>query len=171
MTREVWRLRRLERSDGDAVRGIFNTYVEHSFAAYAQQPLTSDDVDRLLSSCKDSPALAAVDEADCLVGFAFLRPYSPFDTFAGTMLITYFIAPAFTGKGLGSQLLAQLETQARSRGIVRLLAHVSSKNEGSLSFHRRHGFVECGCFHGIGCKNGIPFDVVWFEKSLLPPGP
>jgi len=170
MTREAWRLRRLERSDGDAAHDILNYYVEHSFAAYAQQPLTADDMDRLLVSYQDSPALAAVDEADCLVGFAFLQPYSPFDTLAGTMLITYFIAPAFTGKGLGSQLLAQLETQARSRGIVRILAHISSENEGSLSFHRRHGFVECGCFHDIRYKNGISFDVVWFEKPLLSPG-
>ncbi|MFC2083047.1 GNAT family N-acetyltransferase [Candidatus Bipolaricaulota bacterium] len=163
----TWRLRELRASDAEGMRTIFNHYVEHSLAAYAQRPLSMDEIRNLLAKCHGYPALAAEDEKGNLVGFGFLSAYSPYDTFAGTALITYFIASGHTGRGLGTAFLQELETQAREHGVCRLLAHVSSKNEGSLAFHRTHGFHECGCFHDIGCKQGELFDVEWFEKSLV----
>jgi len=44
---------------------------------------------------------------------------------------------------------------------------VTPQNDHILLFHLKHGFVECGRFHGIGKKKGKSFDVVWFEKSLV----
>ena len=163
---EAWRLRSLQSSDSEVVRTIFNFYVEHSFAAYAQSLLSMNEIQDLLAQCNGYPALAADDEAGNLIGFGFLRPYSPHDTFSKAATITYFIASEHTGRGLGSAFLQSLEAEAQKRGIRNLLAHVSSKNPRSLSFHRKHGFRQCGCFHGIGCKHGECFDVVWFEKSL-----
>ena len=162
----TWRLPSLEPDDVEAVRAIFNYYVEHSFAAYPLRPLSKDAIQDLLASCRGYPALAAVDEAANLIGFGFLRPYNPHGAFAGTAMIAYFIVSEYTGKGLGTALLHRLEARAREQGITHLLAHVSSRNEGSLMFHRKHGFRQCGCFHDIGYKNGTTFNVVWFEKTI-----
>ncbi|MFC2106290.1 GNAT family N-acetyltransferase [Candidatus Bipolaricaulota bacterium] len=161
-----WRLRPLQSDDVEAVRAIFNYYVAHSFAAYPEVPLSADDIRSLLASCHEYPALAAEDEHGNLIGFGFLRPYSPHDTFATIALITYFIDPTCIREGLGSAFLQRLESEAQERGITHLLAHVASRNENSLAFHRKHGFRQCGTFHGIGCKHGEYFDIVWFEKSL-----
>jgi len=163
-------MRPLTSGDAPAVREIFNDYVAHSFAAYAQQPLTMQDIHGLLSQCERYPALAAENHAGELIGFALLRPYSPFDTFAATATVTYFIVPEHTGEGLGGALLQGLEEGASRLGIDRLLAHVSSKNEASLAFHRKHGFSHCGTFHEVGRKQGELFDIVWFEKRLAGPG-
>jgi L-amino acid N-acyltransferase YncA len=162
-------IRPLHEEDHEGVRAIFNDYVEHSFAAYPQHLLSVDEIQNLLKSCQGFPALAAKDDDGNLIGFGFVRPYNPYDTFASTATITYFVAAGHTGKGLGSAFLRQLEMEARDQGISRLLAHVSSKNEPSLAFHRKHGFDQCGCFHSVGCKRGESFDIVWFEKSLAPP--
>ena len=81
-------------------------------------------------------------------------------------MVTYFIASGHTGAGLGTALLEDLEAQARTRGIDHLLAHVSSRNEASLAFHKRHGFVQCGCLHDVGHKHNLAFDIIWFEKDL-----
>jgi L-amino acid N-acyltransferase YncA len=161
-----WRLRPLAPGDAPAVREIFNDYVADSFAAYARHPLTLPDIQGLLSYCESYPALAAEDCRGDLIGFAFLRPYSPFATFAGTATITYFIAPEHIGSGLGSALLRALEEEAARIGIDKLLAHVSSRNEASLAFHRKRGFSPCGTFHEVGSKLGKTFDIVWFEKRL-----
>jgi L-amino acid N-acyltransferase YncA len=161
-----WTLRVLRTGDSEAVRVIFNFYIEESYAAYAQQPLSLDDIQAMLISIGDYPAVAAEDGQGRLIGFGFLRPYSPHATFARTAMITYFIASEHTGRGLGTVLLQELEGKARERGITHLLAHVSSRNTGSLMFHRNHRFRQCGCFHEIGCKHGQAFDVVWFEKGI-----
>ena len=148
------------------VQKIFNHYAAFSFAAYPGRDLNLDEIDQLLSHCADYPSIAIYDDTEHVIGFGLLRPYSSYETFASTALITYFIAPAHTRKGLGAALLEVLEHQASEHGITTLLAHVSSRNEGSLKFHRNHGFCECGVFHDIGCKQDKRFDVVWFEKRL-----
>ena len=163
---DAWVLDRLLRADAEAMLAIFNHYVAHSFAAYPEKALTIDAMHRLLDGCAAYPRLAVRDEAGTLVGFGFLRAYSPHNTFACTAQITTFLAPEHTGRGLGSRLLARLEDAAQEAGIDTILAHVSSENSSSLAFHRRHEFTECGRFREIGIKNGRRFDVVWFQKRL-----
>lgn len=47
-----------------------------------------------------------------------------------------------------------------------LLASISSRNEQSLAFHRKRGFVECGRLRDVGVKFGKSFDVVWMQKRV-----
>lgn len=162
----AWRLRELIADDSEAVRTIFNHYVAQSFAAYAADPKSSEDIQHMLAQAEGYPAFAATAADGSMIGFSFLRPYSSNSTFAGTTMLTTFIAEGHTGKGLGAAFLERIESAARAQGISRILAHVSSLNEGSLAFHQRHGYTSCGCFHDIGCKFGQTFDIVWFEKSL-----
>jgi phosphinothricin acetyltransferase len=164
----MWRLRALTEDDVAAAAGIFNHYVTTSPAAYAQHPLTVEAFRSILPSGDRTRSLVAEDADGVVVGFAFLRPYSLHDTFAATAMATYFVAPDHTRRGLGSMLLDALEAQAKRAGIQHVLAHVASENEASLTFHRTHGFRQCGTFHDIGCKHGRSFDVVWFEKQLAP---
>jgi L-amino acid N-acyltransferase len=165
---KAWRIRALRAEDGGPVRAIFNDYVENSFAAYTEQPLSLESIQSMLSQTDGYPALSAIAEDDSVIGFSFLRPYGSHNTFAGTVRITTFINPDCTGQGLGAALLERLETEAAAQGIRSILAHISSKNVGSMAFHRRHGFVQCGCFEAIGRKHGQTFDVVWFQKRLTP---
>jgi len=46
------------------------------------------------------------------------------------------------------------------------LASVSSRNEASLAFHQRHGFVERGRLCRIGEKLGGTFDIVWLRRDI-----
>lgn len=149
------------------VMDIFNQYVTHSFAAYPETPLPYEFFNKFVELTKGYPAFVIKDSmSGVVVGFCFLRAYNPFPTFKETAEVTYFLQKDYRGKGIGSQALQKLEEEARKRGITILLANVSSENPQSLLFHLKHGFVECGRFHGIGKKKGKSFDVVWFEKSL-----
>ena len=87
-------------------------------------------------------------------------------TFSRTAETTYFVKPDFVGKGIGKILLEYLITEGRKKDVTSILASVSSLNEVSISFHMRHGFVECGRFRDIGRKKGKTFDVVYFQRML-----
>jgi phosphinothricin acetyltransferase len=145
---------------------IFNYYIANEFAAYPEEPVGYDLFDRFLEMTRGYPSVVVKDDSGTVVGFAFLRPYHPASTFRRTAMITYFIMPEHTGKGLGTRILERFVQEARAQGIETILANASSRNEGSLRFHRRNGFWECGRFRRVGTKFGEDFDVVWMQLDL-----
>jgi L-amino acid N-acyltransferase YncA len=153
-------------ADRQSMLDVFNHYVRHGFAAFVEQPMPLTFIDRLLELARGYPALAIKDPARRLLGFGLLRPHNPLPTFAHTAETTYFIAPDHTRQGLGTRLLQALEDGAREKGLRTLLAGVSSLNEGSLAFHRKHGFRKVGRFRQVCLKKGTLFDVVWMQKML-----
>ena len=160
------RLTPITPADRQPMLDLFNYYVRNGFAAFPEQPLPIAFVDRLLDLAKGYPALVAKDPAGRLLGFGLLRPHNPLPTFAHTTEITYFLAPDHTRQGLGTRLLQTLEAGAREKNIRTILASISSLNEGSLAFHRKHGFLEVGRFRQVCIKRGTAFDVVWMQKML-----
>ena len=160
------RLAAISADDCDAAVALFNHYVEHDFSAFPAEPVPSAFFGKLLEAAAGYPTVAAKTADGALAGFGLLRPHSPFPTFARTADATYFVAPDRTGQGIGSRMLADLENGARRRDIATLLAPISSLNERSLAFHRKHGFVEAGCLREVGFKKGRLFDVVWMQKVL-----
>ncbi len=159
-------LRPLTTDDRPAVIDIFNHYVENSFAAYPQNPVPYDFFDVLLNLCKGYPSAVAVSENGEIVGFGMLRPYNAIPTFSRTAEITYFLKPGFTGRGIGKAVLDYLVAGGKERGLTSILASISSMNEGSLRFHLRNGFSECGRLKSVGVKKGTEFDVVYCQKIL-----
>ena len=162
------RFEKLGEGDREAVIDLFNYYIENSFAAYPEKKVPYGLFDQFLALTEGYPAFTVRDEeqADRIVGFAFLRPYHPLAEFQRAAEITYFIEPGYTGQGIGSRILERITGEAKRKGIDTILANVSSLNESSLRFHERHGFEECGRFRRVAKKKGQDLDVVWMQKIL-----
>lgn len=152
--------------DGKAIIDIINHYVENSFAAYPEDQVPYEFFQFFLNMAQGYPFLVAKDGSGNVLGFGLLRPHNPMPAFSKTAEITYFLAPEYTGKGIGKAMLDRLLAEGREMGITSILASISSLNPGSLAFHRKNGFVECGRFIGIGRKKGREFDVVWMQKMV-----
>jgi len=152
--------------DGKALVGIFNYYIENSFAAYPENPVPLEFFGHLLEAGKNYPTVIARTPEGEVAGFGLLRSHNPMPAFRHTAEITYFIRPGETGKGLGSNMLDYLLAGAKKQGIATILASISSLNEGSIRFHERHGFVECGRFLKVAEKKGMVFDTVWMQKFI-----
>jgi L-amino acid N-acyltransferase YncA len=152
--------------DREAVIDIFNHYVENSFAAYPESKVPYEFFDVLLKMAEGYPTVVARDEDGRIMGFGMLRAHNPMPTFSHTAEVTYFIKPEYTGKGLGTSMLQHLIEKGKEANITSVLANISSLNEGSIAFHEKHGFKECGRFHGICTKRGRAFDVVWMQRML-----
>nr|WP_305309975.1 GNAT family N-acetyltransferase [Methanolobus sp.] len=87
-------------------------------------------------------------------------------SFSHTAEASYFLQPELTGNGLGSRILECLEAGGKERGVSCILAGISSLNDGSIRFHLKHGFMQCGRFRNAGKKNGMFFDIVWMQKDI-----
>lgn len=157
------KIRNMQESDRDAVMRIFNHYAATSYAAYPDGPLPP----QFFVPLREGALSAMVLEDDGgIAGFGLLKPFLPFPAFRKTGMLTYFLAPETVGKGLGSRLLERLTEDARNKGMTMLVANMSSKNEASIRFHKRHGFSEAGNLAGVGEKFGQTFGVLWMQKAV-----
>ena len=156
---------RASHDDSAAILDIFNYYVENSYASYFKKKVGVEFAARLMGLGERYPLVVAKDGGRVL-GFGLLHPYHPGDAFDRTAELTYFLHPDCTRQGIGSCVLAYLTEQAHLMRVRTLLASISSRNEQSLNFHRKHGFEEVARLPGIGEKFGEPFDVVYMEKRL-----
>ncbi len=153
-------------ADADPLVEVFNQYIREGEAAFLDEPVTITFFERMRPVLAAYPSFAVRETDGTFVGFGLLRPHNPLPAFRATAELSAFLAPGWTGRGIGSELLSRLEDAALARGIRHLLAAVSSRNDGSLRFHERHGFLECGRFRGVGVRHGRHFDLVWLQKDL-----
>jgi phosphinothricin acetyltransferase len=157
------RIRSVLDADWKPIAAIFNHFVTDSFAAYPDQPVDESFFrDRHVAN----PLLPFVvaENRGRVVGFAYLSPFHPASTMRQSASITYFIHPEFTGMGIGTAFLEHLLEAGSALGITNFLAHISSLNTGSIRFHQRHGFTECGRFIDVGRKLDQSFDMVWLQR-------
>ena len=151
----------------DEIMRIFNHYVENGTAAFPANPVPVQFFSMFLQKSADYPAYVLLaPDTDQVLGFCMLSPYIPFLTFAGTACVTFFLDPAYTGRGLGSQCMEKLEDEAKKMHITHLLADISSENTGSIAFHKKHGFTVVGELQDIGEKLGRSFSITLMEKAL-----
>jgi phosphinothricin acetyltransferase len=160
-------LRPVTPEDKAAVIDIFNYYVENTFAAYPDQKVPYEFFGMLLQLSKGYPFYVA-EAGGKVIGYGLLRPHVPFGTFRRAAELTCFIAPGYTGQGAGKAILDRLAGDARGLGVDTILASVSSENDGSIGFHKKYGFAECGRFRKAGRKSGKDFDEVWLQLFLQP---
>jgi len=156
---------KMEPDHGKEVMEIFNFYIETTNAAYPPQPLPEVFFGKIMDMTAGYPAFTILSDKK-VVGFCFLKPHNPLPTFRRSAEITYFIKKDYTGLGLGKMALDILEQEAPKFGIRNILASISGDNEGSLNFHLKNGFTECGRFKDAGEKFGKTFDIVWMIKKL-----
>ena len=169
----VFVIREATSQDIQGMLEIFNYYIDNSFAAYLETPVGPDFFQPSNNEYEHDKTqhfpfyvIEEKDENNRVIGLGVLRPYFPFRNFQHTGVVSYFILPEYTRKGLGAQLLDVLYLNAKKKNMKSLLANVSSKNQASLNFHLKHGFVECGRFKAVGTKFGKYFDIIWFQRFL-----
>jgi L-amino acid N-acyltransferase YncA len=161
-----YRFRPIQETDRGPLADIFNYYIENSYAAYRENIINTSFLEKLEKIASGYPLYTIETDKGEIAGFGMIHPYHPAESLSRAGELSYFLAPAHTGQGLGTRLLQRLIEDARKMGIDTLLASVSSRNEQSLNFHRKNGFVECGRFRRVGRKWDEDFDVVWMQKFI-----
>jgi len=156
-------IRTKKEEDHEKILEVVNSFVKDSFAAYSDEYYPSSIVDEWSKKAK---VFLVMEIENKVIGFGFVASYKPFKSSKHVGVLTYFILPEYTGKGFGTKLFNQLISMAKDLGITNYLAHISSKNEQSLNFHKKHGFQEVGRFKDMSVKLGETIDMVWVQKQF-----
>ena len=167
ITRQNITIRDYGQNELDALLVVFNSFVRDSHAAYSESELSREQFAGLLAQAR---IILTLQEGETVIGYGYLSRYKPLANFDHTGVLSYFILPDHTAMGHGTRLLHALIRRGQEIGITNYLAHISSRNEQSLNFHRKHGFKEVGRLKGVARKFGEPIDIVWVQR-LMPAEP
>lgn len=156
----------IRENDLFAVHRIYNYFIEYSYAAFSEKPVSVDYITQYLKSMKNYPVKVVIGEKK-VIGYGFLKPLLPHENVIRSAYIGYFLMPNSTGLGIGSQLLQSLIQSGKQIGVEQIIAQISSLNDASINFHKKHHFVETGTIPNAGIKWERFFDIIYMRKTII----
>ncbi|MFT3740601.1 MAG: GNAT family N-acetyltransferase [Breznakibacter sp.] len=159
-------LKPLAESDFPVVKEIYDWYIVNSTATFHTEPISVDELKSFIyiGDARFCSFLVEVDGST--VGYSYLTRYKNRQAYDRTAEITLYLKHGFTGKGIGTAVVGQMEQIARQGGIKTLLAIVTGENDNSIRLFEKNGYGKCAHFKRVGEKFGRVLDVLGFQKEL-----
>ena len=147
---------------------IYDHYVANTAITFDLEPFGVEGRRPWLAEFADHGRhrLFVADVGGEAVGYASSHAFRPRGAYATSVETSIYLAPAWTGNGLGVRLYTALFDALASEDVHRAYAGITLPNDASLALHARFGFERVGAFHEVGFKHGRYWDVVWLEKRL-----
>ncbi|QFY10995.1 GNAT family N-acetyltransferase [Nonomuraea phyllanthi] len=161
-------VRALAESDLPAVAAVYGHYVTGSVATFDETPPALDQWRAKADGIAGAGLPFLVAEVDGQVaGYAYASQYRPKPAYRHTLEDSIYLAPGFTGRGLGGLLLGELIAQVRRTPAHRLVAVIADSGDpASARLHKAFGFEEAGRLSAVGFKHGRWIDTVLFQLAL-----
>lgn len=101
-----------------------------------------------------------------VVGWASINPYNSRCAYNGVGDISVYIHRDFRGKGIGQELLKEIEKEALSKEFYKLVLFTFPFNALGQGLYKKLGYREVGIFQNQGILDGKFVDVMAMEKLL-----
>jgi L-amino acid N-acyltransferase YncA len=148
------------------IRKIYNYYIKNTTATFHTQPLTPGEMRELVFFNSPKYQTYAICHQEQVYGYVLLTQHKKRAAYDRTAEVALYLAPDFTGMGIGSQALHFIEKHARQAGIHVLVATICGENQRSISLFAKNGYTKCAHYHEVGRKFDRWLDLVAFEKKL-----
>ncbi|AQZ60773.1 Phosphinothricin N-acetyltransferase [[Actinomadura] parvosata subsp. kistnae] len=162
------KVRALLETDLPVIADIYAHYVTTTVATFDETPLTTDGWRAKAGGITDAGLPFLVAEVDGQVaGYAYVAQYRPKPAYRHTLEDTIYLAPGFTGRGLGRLLLGSLIDAARRTPARQLVAVIADSGDpSSARLHERFGFETAGRLRSVGFKHDRWIDTVLMQLDL-----
>src|SRR5215213_9533207 len=133
MSTEQAHIRPAAAEDLEAIAGIFARYVVESVATFEEVPPTVAHWRQRLDDLASRPLPFLVAEVGGEVaGYAYASPWRPKPAYRYTVENTVYVAPEWTGIGLGWLLLDELLAQCAQVGVRQMIAVLADTGDPTL---------------------------------------
>jgi phosphinothricin acetyltransferase len=153
-------------ADAEAIREIYNYYVERSTCTFQLAP---DTAEQRLTWLQDRAAVHPVTVAELdgvVIGWGSLSPWKEREAYARTVEGSIYIHHDHLRRGLGKVLLLDLIERARALGHHTLIGGACTEQAASLALQKSLGFTEVAHFREVGNKFGRWLDVAYMQLML-----
>lgn len=146
--------------DLEAIKEIYNYYIENSVITFDQEPWTMEDAIHKMEILEqgDYPFICCYDKGE-LVGYYYLSSWNFRSAYSTTAEVTIYIKPDKIGQGYGKKMMRHMMEESQRRGFHSLIAAITIPNDASIALHEQFGFKEVSLFREVGYKAGIWCDV------------
>jgi L-amino acid N-acyltransferase YncA len=153
--------------DLQEIKDIYNYYVLNTTVTFQIKPVDTGELKNHI--LVDHPIYKSIltKSGNAICGYGHLYRYRSKEAYRKTAEIGIYLKPEYTGKGIGRQIAAVLEKEAKDCGIKVLLAFICGENSGSINFFKTLNYEKCAHFKRVGEKFGRRLDVVAYQKELL----
>lgn len=159
-------IRAVTAADAASIAAIYNHYVRETVVTFEEQPVPVPEMARRIAE-QSSHYPYLVTEADgAVAGYACASSWKRRSAYRHSAESTVYLAPGFTGRGLGRGLYEALLDAMKARGLHCAIGGISLPNPGSIRLHERLGFTPVGRFREVGWKFNRWIDVGYWEKLL-----
>jgi phosphinothricin acetyltransferase len=152
--------------DAEAIRRIYNVYVETSTVTFDLVPRSLAEQRAWLAARTGAhTALVAEDEGE-VVGFGSLSPWKERPAYATSVEDSVYVDVLHHGRGIGRAILTALLEAAEASGFHAVFARIVGGHEASIKLHAGLGFEVVGTEREVGRKFGRWQDVVVMQRLL-----
>jgi phosphinothricin acetyltransferase len=156
--------------DVEHINNIHNQAIAEKFKVSYLTPWTKDRRFEWFKEHNSEEYPIFVAEIDhTVVGFVYVTPYRPERiALKQTAELSCFIDKDHRGKGIGTQLIAHMESQCSKLGIKTLFAIVIDANEASIKLMEKCGYEKWGYLPGVAVFDGTEVGHLYYGKRVVP---
>jgi L-amino acid N-acyltransferase YncA len=153
-------------ADAAAICAIYNHYVTNTIVTFEEDAVSEGEMATRISDITQAfPWIVYVD-GDKVIGYAYAGKWKTRSAYRHTVEITVYLDHGVTGRGLGSELMAELLARLRALGCHAAVGGAALPNPPSIALQEKFGFKQVARFPEVGYKFGKWIDVGYWELML-----
>jgi phosphinothricin acetyltransferase len=153
-------------ADAAAICAIYNHYVLETAITFEEAAVAPVEMETRIRETLPALPWLAWDENGSVGGYAHASKWKGRCAYRHSAEVTVYLDPAFTGRGIGSQLYQALLADLRKRSFHTAIGGIALPNPSSIALHERLGFRKVAQFEQVGWKFGQWIDVGYWQILL-----
>ena len=160
-------IRAAEPRDAQAICEIYNQGIEDRLATLETRLRTPAERRAWLGERSARHPVVVCERDGKVCAWASLNSFNPRTAYDHVADFSVYVERGVRGQGVGSALLAHLETLAAQHRFHKLVLATLPWNEAGIALYRHRGFREVGTYREQGRLDGHWVDILIMEKVLI----
>lgn len=153
-------------ADASGIAAIYNHYITHTVVTFEDEPVSPAEIAERMEDVRSAalPWLVA-EESGRVVGYAYATKWRTRSAYRFSAEVTVYLGHEDTGRGIGSNLYAQLFPMLQAKGMHAAMGGIALPNEASVALHEKFGMRKVAHFPEVGFKFGRWVDVAYWQRT------
>ena len=154
--------------DAERIQEIYSPYVAYTTISFEITVPNKLEMKRRIEKAlsNEFPYIVAENETGTVVGYAYADKFGEREAYRYSFIVSIYLDMEVRSRGIGQKLYDELEKRMKKMGIVQVVSAITGKNQKSLKFHEKNGFIKIGHFPNVGYKMGEWHDIIWMNKTI-----